>query len=338
MSTPLLEITDLQVDIASPRGVVHAVRGVSVSLMPGEFLGIVGESGCGKSTLLRAILGLLPAQARVVGGDIRFKGEPFAGHGRAHLQHLRGRSIGMVFQEPLTALNPVMKVGEQIAEAPLYELGYSRRQARERALELMRRVGIPDPERRYNAYPHQLSGGLRQRVLIAMALSTEPDVLLCDEPTTALDVTIQDQILKLLKSLSDERGLSVVYVTHDLAVVAQSCDRVAVMYAGLLVEQGPVVPLFREPRHPYTAGLLAAVPDVNHLKARLASIPGSPPDLTEPPPGCPFHPRCAYRQPDCVSGEFPLYPLPGGRATACIHPDLLATATAAPGMVSGDSR
>lgn len=323
MNDSILEIKDLHVDIASPRGTVHAVRGVSFSVMTGEFLGIVGESGCGKSTLLRAILGLLPLQAQIASGDILFRGKSCVGLGANRLQRLRGRSIGMVFQEPLTALNPVMRVGDQIAEAPQWELGYPRRQARERALALMRQVGIPDPARRYHAYPHQLSGGLRQRILIAIALSAEPDVLLCDEPTTALDVTIQDQILKLLKRLCEERELSVIYVTHDLAVVAQLCRRVAVMYAGRLVEQGAVAPMFREPRHPYTTGLLAAVPDVSRLKAKLTPIPGSPPDLTAPPAGCPFHPRCPYRQGDCLTGEFPLIPLPDERATACIHPDLL---------------
>jgi peptide/nickel transport system ATP-binding protein/oligopeptide transport system ATP-binding protein len=325
MTTPLLEIADLHVDITSPRGVVHAVRGVSTSLAAGEFLGIVGESGCGKSTLLRAIVGLLPPQALIAGGEIRLRGKDLGELRQSEMQRVRGRSIAMVFQEPLTALNPVMKVGDQIAEAPQWQLGYSRGQARMRAHELMRRVGIPDPERRYHAYPHQLSGGLRQRVLIATALSAEPAILLCDEPTTALDVTIQDQILKLLKKISDESDLSVIYVTHDLAVVAQLCHRVAVMYAGQFIETGTVGPVFKEPQHPYTAGLLSSVPDVRHLKTMLTPIPGSPPDLAAPPSGCPFHPRCGYRQSDCLRGEFPLVGIGHDRATACIHSDLLAT-------------
>jgi oligopeptide/dipeptide ABC transporter ATP-binding protein len=324
MSVPVLEINDLHVDFASPRGTVHAVRGVSGSVAAGEFVGIVGESGCGKSTLLRAILGLLPPGARITKGNVLFKGTDLSGDGGAGVRRARGREIAMVFQDPLTALNPVMPAGEQIAEAPWQRLGYSRRQARERALELMRRVGIPAPERRFSAYPHELSGGLRQRVLIAIALSAEPDVLLCDEPTTSLDVTIQAQILRLLRGISEEKRLSVIYVTHDLAVVAQLCHRVAVMYAGQFVETGEVGAVFREPRHPYTAGLIASVPDVRRAGTALAPIPGSPPDLSAPPSGCPFHPRCPYRQGDCLAGDFPLVPLPQDRATACIHSDLLA--------------
>jgi oligopeptide/dipeptide ABC transporter ATP-binding protein len=324
-AAPLLRVQDLQVEIASGRRTVHAVRGASFDVRSGEALGIVGESGSGKTMALRSVVGLLPRVARVAGGSIAFGGEDLAGAPEARLQEVRGAAISMVFQEPMTALNPVMRVGEQIAEGPLVRGGASRAQARERALELMRLVGIPDPERRYRAYPHELSGGLRQRVVIAIALAAEPRLVLCDEPTTALDVTIQDQILKLLGALRERLGVALIIVSHDLAVIAQSCQRIAVMYAGQVVETGAVDEVFRAPRHPYTLSLLRSVPDYEVVRHRLATIPGTPPDLSEPPPGCPFHPRCPFARDDCTAGDFPLRALgPPGRATACIHPDACA--------------
>jgi oligopeptide/dipeptide ABC transporter ATP-binding protein len=322
--TELLEVRDLRVDFPLPGGVLHAVDGASFELRAGEALGIVGESGSGKTMALRALVGLLPRAARLAGGEIVFEGVDLASASAETLRAIRGRSIAMIFQEPMTALNPVMRVGEQIAEGPLVRLGYSRRRAHERALELMRLVGIPDPEERAEAYAHELSGGMRQRVMIAIALSMEPKLILCDEPTTALDVTIQDQILKLLASLRAQLGVSVVFVSHDLAVIAQTCRRVAVMYAGQVVETGPVEQVFREPRHPYTLGLLRSVPDVDDRRDVLSTIPGAPPDLADPPSGCRFHPRCAFAQDDCVDGEFPLRALDGERATACIHHELAA--------------
>jgi oligopeptide/dipeptide ABC transporter ATP-binding protein len=317
----ILEVRDLRVELPLSRGTVHAVDDASFSVREGEAFGLVGESGCGKSMTLRAIMGLLPRPGQIVGGEVLFEGEDLVTAPAGRLRQVRGGSIAMIFQEPMTALNPVMRVGDQIAEAPQVHLGLSRTQSRERALDLMRRVGIPDPTRRARAYPHELSGGLRQRIMIAIALSCDPKLILCDEPTTALDVTIQDQILKLLLNLRREFGVSVVFVTHDLAVVAQTCERLAVMYAGQIVETGSVDEVFRAPRHPYTLGLLRSVPHFDSVQDSLSSIQGAPPDLVMPPPGCRFHPRCSFAQEDCLSGDFPLRPLSAGRATACIHPD-----------------
>jgi oligopeptide/dipeptide ABC transporter ATP-binding protein len=237
--------------------------------------------------------------------------------------------MSMIFQEPMSALNPVMRVGQQIAEGPQVHLGYSRRRAAERALELMRRVGIPDPERRLRAYPHEFSGGMRQRVMIAIALSCDPEIILCDEPTTALDVTIQDQILRLLSALCRESGVSLVFVTHDLPVVAQICQRVAVMYGGQLVEQGGVREVLLDPRHPYTLGLVRSAPDFEYVRDSLVPIPGSPPSLVSPPSGCRFHPRCDFVEDDCRVSETPLRLLPGGRVTACLHYERCLEAVAA---------
>jgi oligopeptide/dipeptide ABC transporter ATP-binding protein len=318
-AAPLLDVRDLRVELPLSRGTVHAVEGVSLTVGPGEAFGLVGESGCGKSMTLRAIMGLLPRPGQIVNGQVLFEGEDLVTASPSRLRQIRGGSIAMIFQEPMTALNPVMRVGDQIAEGPQVHLGLSRTASRERALDLMRRVGIPDPVRRASAYPHELSGGLRQRIMIAIALACDPKVILCDEPTTALDVTIQDQILKLLLNLRHEFGVSVVFVTHDLAVVAETCERVAVMYAGQIVETGMVDEVFRAPRHPYTLGLLRSVPDFDSVQDSLSAIQGAPPDLVLPPPGCRFHPRCPFAQEDCISGEFPLRPLSAGRATACIH-------------------
>ena len=319
MDGGLLSVRDLHVEIKTRRGIVHPIDGVSFDLDDGETLGLVGESGCGKSMTLRAILGLLPRGARVTKGQILFRGADLLMLDQDSLRDVRGRSIGIVFQEPMTALNPVMAVGDQIAEGPLAHLGLSKVAAKERAFELMREVGIPDPDRRYGSFPHELSGGMRQRVMIAIALSCEPELILCDEPTTAIDVTIQDQILKLLQQLQTSTGMSVIYVTHDLAVVAQMCRRVAVMYAAQIVETGPVRAVFVEPTHPYTLGLLRAVPDFDKVKDVLDSIPGIPPDLIDPPGGCRFRPRCRFAQDDCAAGEFPLVRVDGDRASACKH-------------------
>jgi oligopeptide/dipeptide ABC transporter ATP-binding protein len=332
---PILDVRDLRVELPLTRGTVHAVDGASFRVEPGQALGLVGESGCGKSMTLRAILGLLPRPGHITGGEIVFEGEDLVGADPTRLRDVRGARIGIIFQEPMTALNPVMRVGDQIAEGPMVHLRQSRSRARATALDLMRKVGIPDPARRTQAYPHELSGGMRQRVMIAIALSCAPQLILCDEPTTALDVTIQDQILKLLASMRRELGVSVVFVTHDLAVVAQTCERIAVMYAGQVVETGTVDEVFRAPRHPYTLGLLRSVPRFDLVRQSLDSIPGQPPDLVVPPTGCRFHPRCKFARDDCIEGDFPLRPLAPGRATACIHDGDCAAEAAANPVIAG---
>jgi oligopeptide/dipeptide ABC transporter ATP-binding protein len=315
----LLQVDDLHVQIATRRGAVRAVDGVSLAVGAGEAVGLVGESGSGKSMTLRAIMGLLPPEATVTAGRVLLDGVDLTQLDNAQLNKVRGPKIAMIFQEPMSALNPVMRVGPQIAEGPLVHLGLSRAGAAERALELMRRVGIPDPERRFRSFPHEFSGGMRQRVMIAIALSCEPQLILCDEPTTALDVTIQDQILRLLTRLCRESGTSLIFVTHDLPVVAQVCQGLAVMYAGRFVERGTVEEVLTQPYHPYTLGLVRSAPDVDHPRASLSAIPGSPPSLITPPSGCRFHPRCKFAEEDCTTDEPPLRVLRSGRATACLH-------------------
>jgi oligopeptide/dipeptide ABC transporter ATP-binding protein len=315
----MLEVQDLTVDIRSGRSIVRPIEHISFALDVNETLGLVGESGCGKSTTLRAIIGLLPRGGRIVGGRILLDGRDLVKERRAELQRVRGRSVAMVFQDPMSALNPLMRVGEQIAEGPRAVLGYSRGHAREWVLDLMRRVGIPDPERRVDAYPYELSGGLRQRIMIAIALSSKPKILLCDEPTTGLDVTIQDQILKLLVKLQDEEGLSIIYVTHDLAVIAQLARRLAVMYAGRIVEVGSVRDVFAAPSHPYTLALLRCAPRADRARTGLTPIAGTPPDMMAPPSGCRFHPRCPLAVDECASGDFPLVTVGSAHATACIR-------------------
>jgi oligopeptide/dipeptide ABC transporter ATP-binding protein len=315
----VLEVKDLHVQIATRRGVVRAVDGVSIEVPRGEAVGLVGESGSGKSMTLRAILGVLPGEAKITSGQVVLDGTDLVPLPSSALNRIRGPKLAMIFQEPMSALNPVMRVGWQIAEGPQVHLGMSRAKAAERAVELMRRVGIPDPERRFRSFPHEFSGGMRQRVMIAIALSCDPEVILCDEPTTALDVTIQDQILRLLAGLCRESGVSLVFVTHDLPVVAQLCQHLAVMYGGQIVERGPVHDVFAHPQHPYTLGLLRSAPDVEEVRESLVPIPGSPPSLISPPSGCRFHPRCQFAEDDCQTEVPPLRLIAGDRATACLH-------------------
>ena len=289
-AAPLAELDDLRVQFGAGPDAVQAVRGVSLHVMPGEVLCLLGESGSGKSVSMRALLRLLPPQARVAGG-VRVEGQEVAGLSGRALRALRGGTAAMVFQEPMTALDPVYTVGQQIAESVLQHRGGTRAAARARALEVLDLVRVPDAARRLDAFPHELSGGLRQRVVIAMALACRPRLLLADEPTTALDATVQIQILVLLRSLQRELGMGMVLVTHDLGVAAEVADRVAVMYAGQVVEQGPVRDVLRRPAHPYTRGLLVSVVRADGVEA--LGIPGSPPDLRRPPLGCAFAARCA---------------------------------------------
>lgn len=322
-SAPLLEVNDLHVEIPVPHGKLHAVRGVSLRLETGESVGMVGESGSGKSITLRALLGLLPAPARVVGGSILLDGTDITGLPKRRRQKLLTDTMSMVFQDSLTALNPVMRVGEQIAEGPRRKLGRTASEAKSVALDLMTKVGIPEPEQRYSAYPHQLSGGMRQRICIAIALSTDPRLLLADEPTTALDVTIQAQVLEVMDKLRREAGLTMILVSHDLAVISQTCSRVYVMYAGRVVESADMHSLLRYPRHPYTFALLRSVPDPDAPVHRLLTIPGQPPDLTDVPRGCTFAARCAVAEDACVAGESdpPLMLLSPGsdHSSACLR-------------------
>ena len=319
---PLLSVRGLEVVFATPRGPVHAVDGVDLDVRPGEILGLVGESGSGKSVTLRAILGLLHGSARV-SGEVAYSGEDLLRAPRRRLEQVRGAGIGMIFQEPMTALNPVLTIGVQIVETlAAHGLGDARAR-RARAVELMREVGIPAPEARLANYPHEFSGGMRQRAMIAIALAASPKLLLADEPTTALDVTIQDQILKLLKRLTGELGMAMILVTHDLGVVAETCDRVSVMYAGRVAETAPVEALFAAPRHAYTHALLRSAPQGGQPRTPLSPIRGQPPQLSEPMPGCAFAPRCDFAQPTCGEGRPAMVELTPLQASACLARDRL---------------
>ncbi|MGI8734762.1 MAG: ABC transporter ATP-binding protein [Pyrinomonadaceae bacterium] len=328
----LLEVTNLKTHFPTRAGLVRAVDGVSFYLDGGELLGLVGESGCGKSITALSIMRLVAPPGKIVAGEIVFDGKNLLSLSDSEMRQIRGDDIAMIFQDPMTSLNPVFTVGEQIAEALRLHRKLNRKVARAAAVEAMREVAIPDPARRADDYPHQLSGGMRQRVMIAMALACDPKLLIADEPTTALDVTIQAQILELLDSLRKNRELAVLLITHDLGVVAEVADRVAVMYTGKIVEEAPVEELFARPRHPYTEGLLRSVPKLTaeHVakKERLETIEGVVPNPTELPPGCHFAPRCQYRMPRCEEGEIPLYDLDGGVTVRCVLFDLAAAVNA----------
>jgi peptide/nickel transport system ATP-binding protein len=334
MAEPLLEIRDLVTEFRTDRGTVRAVDGVSFEIPRRGTVGVVGESGCGKSVTALSIMRLVAPPGRVAAGRIAYGGVDLLGLPEAEMRAIRGNRIAMIFQEPMTSLNPVFTVGDQVGEAVRLHQKKSRRDARRVAIEMFRLVGIPSPEERVDAYPHQLSGGMRQRVMIAMALACKPDLLIADEPTTALDVTIQAQILDLLRSLQAELGMSILLITHDLGVVAETCDEVIVMYAGRVVERAPAEELFAQPRHPYTAGLLRSVPSYREQAAdagdagdagggarrpRLVEIKGMVPPLTALPKGCKFVDRCAFAQARCHAEEPALLPL-GGAQVRCHFP------------------
>ena len=328
----LLEVKNLQTHFFTRAGVVRSVDGISFHLDRGELLGLVGESGCGKSVTALSVMRLVSAPGRIVAGEIWFDGEDLRAASEKRMREIRGDDIAMIFQDPMTSLNPVYTVGEQIAEALRLHRKLSRPQAREGAIEAMREVAIPDPARRADDYPHQLSGGMRQRVMIAMALACDPKLLIADEPTTALDVTIQAQILELLDGLRKSRELAVLLITHDLGVVAEVADRVAVMYTGRIVEESPVEELFARPKMPYTEGLLKSVPKLTVGAAgkaeRLQTIEGTVPKPTDLPPGCHFAPRCTYRMPRCTEEMIPLYELEGGVKVRCVLYDMAAAVAA----------
>ena len=319
---PLLSVRDLVTTFRTEAGVFPAVDCISFDVAAGEALGIVGESGSGKSVTALSILGLLPdPPGRVASGSIRFDGQEMVGLSKKALRGLRGPSIGMIFQEPMTSLNPVFTVGDQIVETIRAHEQVSARTARKRAIELLQRVGIATPERRLEDYPHQLSGGMRQRVMIAIALACSPRLLLADEPTTALDVTIQAQLLDLLHDLQRDTRMAVVIITHNMGVIAEFADRVLVMYAGRIAEEGPVDAVFTTPRHPYTVGLLGSTPSLERDSARLATIPGVLPQLSDSMPGCRFAPRCARRTGQCLVEKPPLIAVGGNQRVACFHWD-----------------
>jgi oligopeptide/dipeptide ABC transporter ATP-binding protein len=318
MTTDALLVVDgLTVRYPSPSGEVTLVEDVTFDLAKGSALGLVGESGSGKTMTLRAMLGLVPPRMAVT-GSVRLDGYELVGRPEKALGRIRGRRISMVPQDPMAALNPIRRVGSQLIEGCRLHLRLSKSAARSRVVDYLHRVGLPDAQQVMDRYPHQLSGGMRQRVMIAMALLAEPDIVLCDEPTTALDVTIQAQILGLLRSVCADVGAALVFVSHDLAVIRQICHDVAVMYAGRIAETGPVASVFADPRHGYTASLLRSLPDVD-APGEPRAIPGEPPDPRQPPSGCRFHPRCVYRVDECADLPFDLAEFSAGRRSACIH-------------------
>jgi oligopeptide/dipeptide ABC transporter ATP-binding protein len=315
---PLLEVRDLQTHFSTEAGVYRAVDGVSFSVGANQTLGIVGESGCGKSVTSLSIMGLVPEPPGIrAGGEVLYRGRDLMRLSRREMEELRGAKLSMIFQEPMTSLNPVYRVGEQIAEGLIRHKGLSKREARERAVEMLKLVRIPSPETRVDSFPHEMSGGMRQRVMIAMALACEPDLLIADEPTTALDVTIQAQILDLMRDLRGRLGAAIILITHDLGVIAEMADQVAVMYAGKIVEQADVTTLFADAQHPYTLGLMASIPRLDADRKRLSTIEGMVPAPNAMPKGCRFAPRCPLADQRCLAEMPPLRALKHGHLAAC---------------------
>ena len=319
MTAPLLEVRSLRIEFPTRRGTLLAVDDVSFSIAPGEVLGVVGESGAGKSLTGSAVIGLLEPPGRIARGEVKLAGLRIDNLPPDEMRKVRGREIGAIFQDPLTSLNPLYTVGQQLVETITTHLHLSQQQARSRAIELLAATGIPAPERRVDHYPHQFSGGMRQRVVIALALAAEPKLVIADEPTTALDVSIQAQIIQLLKRLCHEKKTAVMLITHDMGVIAETADRVAVMYAGRIAEIGPVAEVIHRPQHPYTAGLMGSIPSMEHETERLTQIEGSMPRLTEIPPGCAFHPRCGKAFARCSRERPELLPAGTSQAACWLH-------------------
>jgi oligopeptide transport system ATP-binding protein len=314
----ILDVKNLKTSFYTHMGEVQAVRGISFDLEKGEILGIVGESGSGKSVTSLSIMGLIDEPGRIKDGNILFQGKDLSKLSNRELANIRGNDISMIFQDPMTSLNPVFKIGNQIKEIILEHTDLSKQEAHDKAISLLKLVNIPEPETRINQYPHQFSGGMRQRALIAMALSCDPQLLIADEPTTALDVTIQAQILELLRELKEKIDLSIILITHDLGVIAEICSKVIIMYGGLVMEKGSVFDIFENPQHPYTKGLHKSIPkNVRGSRERLIPIEGTPPDLLDPPTGCPFSPRCPHAMEICMKKAAPLFKVGDGHTASC---------------------
>lgn len=332
----LLEVEDLTVNFYTQDGVVNAVDNLSYTIDNGEKFGVVGESGAGKSVTALSLMRLIDSPGQIESGEIRFKGEDLLSMSESEVRSIRGNEMAMIFQDAQTALNPVYTVGEQIAEAMRHHLGYGKGEAKEETVELLDKVGIPDAKNRFSDYPHEFSGGMQQRVVIAMALSCDPDLLICDEPTTALDVTIEAKILEEIESLAEEFNTAIQLITHDLGVIAETCDRVMVMYGGKPVEKASVDDIFYDPKHPYTVGLMSSIPRIGDEAERLQTIPGKMPDLVELPPGCSFHPRCPYAEESCTLSEPELLDVETGTATGNKQSEHEAACLAYSGDLTGE--